>query len=1112
MGQWDVVLPFLPSAGVRSFREPERSRSTSPVSSASSEGGPNVEDIYDLPTAQLVTLEADLATKVQSKRCSARECHMHKLLRVELSERRSVEEIGLALVGGSFDFKLVCDVGTAPTTQRTSPEILPSTSVHRDSRVSRRTPSPRAQQQISLPGLPDLSRPPAPGGTPFKSAPANQKPQVNKAFKPTPVDFDFIVGRSSARQVTGRPKRKGDAPPRPSHVSGEVKPARLPRTTSQRPGETRSGRSRGASARRHMDGNSTLRGNEPLPTDSVCSAAAADPLAGTSPNDLDVSPPSTAESRFYPEGTGSVVECSAAEHTCCEPEVQSPSIAGSGCQLHTTGSTMQNSSSYELACQESEGLKLNVADLSPRKVAMVSLDDRDKESETRDDEPAVSEKRHLLEDGADQQTLELCEQRDDPDAPGIEQELQEALPDTLEPEEVDRCESREEDGGSPVPTLEEDVASLAATLDRANSECATVTSLSPAHVLREHDRGTVVISGAEALAREPSAGEDPSPAYVRSHAPCETAENVCACSPRLDRGTSKVGGIAKDRDGGRRTSRPRERRFELDLVGLDPRILESGGIRSYVTIFPSLSAIFTWGLSSGENAEKRERNLRDAAQLFTQFCDIIGSLGAQFERLSPLENATPNVTQQALSAMGTRSAGLYGVFLKGIIDKLPVPGALPASSCPNVVGLRYYKVVQNRTDVYDIVTRVFHKKDGWEELPHGFGLSNVWNLCWTWSKPKLDYSRLCVWQKVNHFPENKHLARKDCLKRLVERYTRIGGKAAQYFTVCPKTFVLPKEYCQFIEYFASIAEHEEDLPDERKTPNLWIMKPAGSSRGRGIQVVQDVGAVHYGELTIIQQYIPHPLLINGFKWDMRTYVTVTSFNPLEAFIYREGFARFTTVPFSTRPEDLENKFVHLTNSSIQRHNCNEGGLDPFDPVSRQDALIGGTKISFKVLKDRLEGLGVRWDVVWTRMIDVVLKSLCMAEDQIPNQVNSFELFGYDLLLDADLRIWLIEVNSSPSMGQEHLLDEQVKQTLINDTIDLVEPVEFDRRKLAHVLHRHLDKKNTGRQQLDIDLHAILGGRNPRQHGEMPEKMGDYERIAPGEQCDGILRARSSIFR
>ena len=56
----------------------------------------------------------------------------------------------------------------------------------------------------------------------------------------------------------------------------------------------------------------------------------------------------------------------------------------------------------------------------------------------------------------------------------------------------------------------------------------------------------------------------------------------------------------------------------------------------------------------------------------------------------------------------------------------------------------------------------------------------------------------------------------------------------------------------------------------------------------------------------------------------------------------------------------------------------------------------------------------------------------------------------------------------------------MKQPLINDTIDLVEPMEFDRRSFAEVLHRRVEKKSAtgsaaGRQQLDVDLHAILKG-------------------------------------
>ena len=66
----------------------------------------------------------------------------------------------------------------------------------------------------------------------------------------------------------------------------------------------------------------------------------------------------------------------------------------------------------------------------------------------------------------------------------------------------------------------------------------------------------------------------------------------------------------------------------------------------------------------------------------------------------------------------------------------------------------------------------------------------------------------------------------------------------------------------------------------------------------------------------------------------------------------------------------------------------------------------------------------------------------------------------------------------------HAKDEHVKQPLINDTIDLVEPMEFDRRSFAEVLHRRVEKKSAtgsaaGRQQLDLDLHAILKGLDGR---------------------------------
>ena len=51
-----------------------------------------------------------------------------------------------------------------------------------------------------------------------------------------------------------------------------------------------------------------------------------------------------------------------------------------------------------------------------------------------------------------------------------------------------------------------------------------------------------------------------------------------------------------------------------------------------------------------------------------------------------------------------------------------------------------------------------------------------------------------------------------------------------------------------------------------------------------------------------------------------------------------------------------------------------------DMLRREDAILGGTKISFSMLQQRLKAIGIDWGMVWSKMVDVILKSLCMAED------------------------------------------------------------------------------------------------------------------------------------
>ena len=67
---------------------------------------------------------------------------------------------------------------------------------------------------------------------------------------------------------------------------------------------------------------------------------------------------------------------------------------------------------------------------------------------------------------------------------------------------------------------------------------------------------------------------------------------------------------------------------------------------------------------------------------------------------------------------------------------------------------------------------------------------------------------------------------------------------------------------------------------------------------------------------IIQKYINNPLLIGGKKFDMRIYVLVTSYSPLTVYLYRTGFGRFTHMRYSSKIDEIQNTFMHLTNVAI----------------------------------------------------------------------------------------------------------------------------------------------------------------------------------------------------
>ena len=93
------------------------------------------------------------------------------------------------------------------------------------------------------------------------------------------------------------------------------------------------------------------------------------------------------------------------------------------------------------------------------------------------------------------------------------------------------------------------------------------------------------------------------------------------------------------------------------------------------------------------------------------------------------------------------------------------------------------------------------------------------------------------------------------------------------------------------------------------------------------------------------------------------------------------------------------------------------------------------------------------NLMWSRIFDVIIKSIISGEHYVlaamkkngTHRSNCFEVFGYDILLDSDLKPWLIEVNLSPSLACDSPLDMTIKSNLIADTLNLIGVKKYDRR-------------------------------------------------------------------
>jgi hypothetical protein len=248
--------------------------------------------------------------------------------------------------------------------------------------------------------------------------------------------------------------------------------------------------------------------------------------------------------------------------------------------------------------------------------------------------------------------------------------------------------------------------------------------------------------------------------------------------------------------------------------------------------------------------------------------------------------------------------------------------------------------------------------------------------------------------------------------------------------------------------------------------NLWIVKPAAKSRGRGIMTFSNITKLlkyidagnGLSTQWIVQKYMENSLLIAKRKFDFRQWVLVTNWNPLTIYFYNECYARFSVDEYTTNINDLENLYIHLVNNSIGKNSENFNKII----LAENGDSIDGYMWSFKQFqqylkwKNKQEKKGssmnnkangsskeeeeeddVLVHKIQPRMKEIAIYSLMCASEAIEHRKNSWELYGFDYMIDANYNTWLIEINSSPACDYSTKVTERYVQKALVELLSVV---------------------------------------------------------------------------
>jgi len=327
--------------------------------------------------------------------------------------------------------------------------------------------------------------------------------------------------------------------------------------------------------------------------------------------------------------------------------------------------------------------------------------------------------------------------------------------------------------------------------------------------------------------------------------------------------------------------------------------------------------------------------------------------------------------------------------------------------------------------------------------------------------PSLETAPIFVWEggrrMVNHSPTLKYhglVNRLDGItmftkvgmlelvrERCVERDIPVNFPPPWF----PLTFCLPDDLEQW-------KRHAEANPHKK-----WIYKPNGEAMGRGIILINKITDVdskdkpfrtrcrnvevfdrnepplkerEFANYGVMQEYMVNPMLLENRKFAVRIYMLIARVKPFLCFHYNFGYIKRCGDYYDENKFDREDLFRHITNQEFQKRQD--------DYTTSKAAELMSIEQLDKYLQEHLGIPAFRLNF-WQQVRAICAEVCFGCKDAVDEhcRLGMFEVFGLDVIVDADQHVYLLEANRDPSWVMDTQVKKAIIPEMIQETLELV---------------------------------------------------------------------------